>query len=78
METGNKTITTGKQQSGFVASKPGVIPRKGTNAVVTLHKGTWSTTDVALWGSLARFCVPRSISRCGVNACTSLQCLHTL
>lgn len=46
MGTGNKTITR-KQQSGFVASRADVIPRTGMSAVVTLHKGTWSTLGVS-------------------------------
>lgn len=78
METGNKIITIGKQQSGFVASKPDVKPRKGTSALMTLHKRPWSTTDVAPWGSLVCFCAPRGISWCSVNAYINLQCLYIL
>lgn len=78
METGNKTITIGKQQSGFVASKPDVKPRKGTGALMTLHKRPWSTTDVAPWAFLVRFCAPRGISWCSVSACINLQCLYIL
>jgi len=73
MGNGNKTITTGKQQSGFIASKPDVTAGKGTSAVMALRKGTWSTMGIPPWGSLLR-----GISQCGVNPSIGLQHLHKL